>query len=101
MDIVCTSAAIEFSSVSLVEVVKSGVPMLVFLCGFLFKQEAFSWFKILIITVLCLGIFCTSFGEIALDARGLVLAIIATFSGASRLVLMQFLLSSGLTGSSG
>eukprot|EP00475_Leptophrys_vorax_P015213 TRINITY_DN21583_c0_g1_i3.p1 TRINITY_DN21583_c0_g1~~TRINITY_DN21583_c0_g1_i3.p1 ORF type:complete len:421 (-),score=102.70 TRINITY_DN21583_c0_g1_i3:839-2101(-) len=93
MDIVCTSAAIEFSSVSLVEVIKSGIPMLVLVAGFVLRQEVFSIFKVLIISVLCIGIFCTSYGEINLDPRGLSLATLATVSGASRLLLMQVLLS--------
>jgi drug/metabolite transporter (DMT)-like permease len=96
LDIVCTSAAIQYSSVSLVEVVKSGIPMLVLIASVLTKQEVFSVFKVMIILVLCIGIFLTSYGEINLDGRGLFLAIAATLSGASRLFLMQILLSNSI-----
>lgn len=84
---------------SLVEVVKSGVPMIVLIFGILTRFEPFSIVKFVVIGILCLGIFLTSFGEVNLHIGGLILSIIATFSGATRLIAMQRLLS-GHTNSS-
>lgn len=93
LDIVFSNASLEFTSVSLMEVIKGGIPMLVLIFGILTKEETYSTLKLIVITFLWLGIIFTSEGEKNFDFTGFILASMSTLCGAIRLVLMQTLLS--------
>lgn len=92
-DITLSTAAFEYSSITLVEIIKSGVPMLVLIFSIVTLLESASASKFAVISLLCAGILFSSLGEVDLSVGGVSLGILATFCGASRLVLIQKLLS--------
>lgn len=93
VDITCTTAAFRYSSIALVEIVKSGSCVCVLVAGIITKQESISLANVLVVLMLSLGILLATLGEVELDLRGLILGVAATVAGASRGIMIQLILS--------
>jgi Triose-phosphate Transporter family len=92
-DISFTNAAMVDLSISLVEVVKSGVPMLVLAYRIMAGRESFSMAKLLVVCLLVIGVAMTSLGDVTFGIVGFVMAVAAMITAALRLVMMEVLLS--------
>eukprot|EP01083_Nonionella_stella_P282182 960296_1 len=88
-DIVFTNRALEFSSASFTEIIKSGIPIIVALSGCVLYGEAVSSAKIFVILLLSFGIILTTLSELSFKFPGFVAALIGMVSGSAKLLLME------------
>lgn len=89
LDIVCTQFGLMLTSVTLAEIIKSAVPVIVFFFCIFMGLEVFSILKFCIMITISIGVLLTTFGEAHLQLLALIFFIIATCAAASKLVYVE------------
>jgi len=88
-DIVFTQLGLMLSSVTLSEIIKSLIPVFVFITSILFGLQTFSWSKTLVIAIITIGIGLTSKGEKDLKMIGLVFFVTASICATLKLLFIE------------
>lgn len=95
-DTLLTQITLITTTITMVEVVKSGMPVLVLLFGLCrANREHVSRSKIGVVLTISLGILLTSLGKLSADLLGMLAASAATICAALRLVFMEGVLRKG------
>jgi len=88
-DIVCTQLGLMLSSVTLAEIIKSLIPVFVFISSILFGFEIFTAQKFTVILAITIGIGLTSKGEKDLKLIGLVFFSAASLCATLKLLFIE------------
>jgi len=89
LDIVLVNVTFKLSTISLAEIVRSGMPILVLFFSALFFRESLTMIKITIMVILATGIAMTTYGQVGFNPRGFIAAIFATVFGALKLIFLE------------
>ena len=88
------NAAYLYLSVSFIQMLKALMPVSVFTIGCWMGTETFTWFSLLNVCLIGIGVAIASFGELNFNLFGLLLQLGSIFVESIRLVLVQLLLQS-------
>lgn len=88
-DIVFTQFGLMVSSVTLSEILKAGIPVLVFVFSVFLKFEKFSAFKMNVMIIISIGICLTTMGDNEVLMIGLIFFLIACIAGAAKLLYIE------------
>lgn len=91
-DIALTTYSIGYSTVTLTEVIKSAIPLLLMLAGFLTGSQKPNLIKILTMCLLSIGISLTTFTEVSFNMKSFIASVLATLAGVSKLLLTERIL---------
>ena len=89
-----SNSAYIYLSVSFIQMLKALMPVAVYSIGVLFKKETFRSSAMLNMLSISFGVAIAAYGEARFDARGVALQLAAVAFEATRLVLIQILLTS-------
>ncbi|XP_052140636.1 probable sugar phosphate/phosphate translocator At2g25520 [Oryza glaberrima] len=89
-----SNSAYIYLSVSFIQMLKALMPVAVYSIGVLFKKENFKSSAMLNMLSISFGVAIAAYGEARFDARGVALQLAAVAFEATRLVLIQILLTS-------
>jgi len=92
-DTLLTQCSLLFTSITMCEVIKAGIPVLVLLFGAIRQTgEPLTWTKLGIVMLISIGICLTTLGDITGSFVGMIFASGSTVCAALRLVFMEGLL---------
>ena len=83
-----------YLSVSFIQMTKSLMPGLVYICGILLKIDEFNMYQAANMTLIAFGVLVCAFGEVNLHPLGLTFQLSALSFEAARLTLVQILIKS-------
>jgi drug/metabolite transporter (DMT)-like permease len=89
-----SNSAYIYLSVSFIQMLKALMPVAVYSIGVLFKKETFRSSSMLNMLSISFGVAIAAYGEARFDVRGVALQLAAVAFEATRLVLIQILLTS-------
>jgi drug/metabolite transporter (DMT)-like permease len=89
-----SNSAYIYLSVSFIQMLKALMPVAVYSIGVLFKKETFRSASMLNMLSISFGVAIAAYGEARFDVRGVALQLAAVAFEATRLVLIQILLTS-------
>jgi len=88
-DLVFTQFGLMVSSVTLSEILKSGIPVLVFVFSVILNHEKFSPFKMNVMGIISIGICLTTLGDEEVEMIGLIFFLIACIAGAAKMIYIE------------
>ncbi|GAA6028302.1 hypothetical protein JCM8097_006965 [Rhodosporidiobolus ruineniae] len=100
LSLVLSNAAYLYCSVAFIHILKSFSPVAILIAAFIFRTKAFSFKLLGIVVVISAGVGIASYGEVAFSTIGFSIQMIAIAVEATRVTLIQLLLSSGNAASS-
>jgi len=94
MSLWLSNSSYLYLSVSFIQMTKSLMPGLVYICGILLKIEDFNAYQACNMVLIAFGVLICAFGEVNLHPLGLTLQLSALSFEAARLALVQILIKS-------
>lgn len=93
--IVCGNIAFLFLSVSLIQMLKSAVPVVVFVWSLFLRTETHTWARTLCVFGIGMGVAAATYGEVDYSPIGVCAQLLAVFCESGRVALLQPLLQQG------
>ncbi|GAA5854286.1 hypothetical protein JCM8547_001764 [Rhodosporidiobolus lusitaniae] len=99
LSLVLSNAAYLYCSVAFIHILKSFSPVAILIAAFIFRTKAFSMKLLGIVAAISLGVGIASYGELSFSVVGFSIQMIAIVVEATRVTLIQLLLSSSSSAS--